>query len=74
MREEVARELAHRVSDGSAGGMPVSVAREAFAAVAGVLWWSMFSEDMDAATTRQLRDVIEEAVVVADLCDSYLRV
>nr|AAM74255.1 Putative cytochrome P450 [Oryza sativa Japonica Group]AAP52349.1 Cytochrome P450 family protein, expressed [Oryza sativa Japonica Group] len=65
MREEVARELAHRVSDGSAGGMPVSVAREAFAAVAGVLWWSMFSEDMDAATTRQLRDVIEEAVVVA---------
>lgn len=65
MWEEVARELARRVSDASAGGTPVSVARKAFAAVAGVLWRIMFSEDMDAATTRQLRDVIEEAVVVA---------
>lgn len=65
MWEEVARELARRVSDASTGGTPVSVARKAFAAVAGVLWRIMFSEDMDAATTRQLRDVIEEAVVVA---------
>uniref|UniRef100_A0A0E0M5X0 Cytochrome P450 n=1 Tax=Oryza punctata TaxID=4537 RepID=A0A0E0M5X0_ORYPU len=65
VREEKARELARRVSDANAGGAPVAVAREVFAAVAGVLLRSMFSEDMDAATVRQLRDVVEEAVVVA---------
>ncbi|OEL19574.1 Cytochrome P450 76C4 [Dichanthelium oligosanthes] len=64
-REEEARELARGVSSEAAKGSPVAVARTVFPRVAGVLWRSMFSEELDAATARELGEVVREAVVVA---------
>ncbi|CAO2191344.1 unnamed protein product [Urochloa humidicola] len=68
-REEQARELARAVSAAAAGDggspTPMAVARAVFPRVAGVLWRSMFSEELDPATARELGDVVREAVVVA---------
>ncbi|CAL5047294.1 unnamed protein product [Urochloa decumbens] len=71
-REDEARELARAVSDEVAagiGGSPpagtVAVACAVFPRVASVLWRSVFSEELDAATARELGEVVREAVVVA---------
>jgi hypothetical protein len=75
VREDEARQLARAVSSSSStaaaaggSGSPaavVAVARAVFPRVAGVLWRSMFSEDLDPVTARELEDVVREAVVVA---------
>lgn len=64
-REEEARDLARFVSAEASPPAVVAVARAVFPRVAGVLWRSMFSEAMDAATASELGDVVREAVVVA---------
>ncbi|KAK8448202.1 hypothetical protein SEVIR_8G244200v4 [Setaria viridis] len=60
VREDEARKLARAVSP-----VEVAVARVVFPRVASVLWRSMFSEELDPATARELWDVVREAVVIA---------
>ncbi|WVZ49631.1 hypothetical protein U9M48_000971 [Paspalum notatum var. saurae] len=65
LRQEAVAGLLRRVSDHAARGAPVDVGRAAHAAALGLLSRTMFSNDLDSGTAREVSDIVDEASVLA---------
>lgn len=65
LRREAVTGLVRLVSDHAAIGAAVDVGRAAHDAALGLLSRAMFSGDLDAATAREVSDIVDEASVLA---------
>nr|CAB3491728.1 unnamed protein product [Digitaria exilis] len=65
LRREAVSGLVSLVSGHASRGAAVDVGRAAHAAALGLLWRAVFSGDLDAATAREVSDIVGEASVLA---------